>query len=138
MSALEHQNIIFPLGEKTSSDYFTGTVFLNTLVAQDETGTYKIANVVFEPGSRTNWHTHATGQILLVTDGNGFYQEKGQAARSLKKGDTVIIPSNVVHWHGASNNSAFTHIAVTNNSKNGPVEWLQAVSEEEYSIVNGE
>jgi 4-carboxymuconolactone decarboxylase len=132
MSIEKNENAIFPKGEKTSPDHFTGTAWLNILVPKDETGTYAIGNVMFEPGSRNNWHTHAKGQILLITDGKGFYQEKGKTARPLSKGDVVVIPSAVEHWHGAAKDSSFTHIVITNNSAEGPVKWLAPVTDEEY------
>jgi len=133
MNMVENQNAIFPKGEKTSADYFTGTAWLKILVPQDETGSYAIGNVVFEPGCRNNWHTHPAGQILLVTDGKGCYQEKGKPARLLTKGDVVVIPSHIEHWHGAASDSSFTHIVVTNNTKEGAVEWLAPVTDEEYA-----
>jgi 4-carboxymuconolactone decarboxylase len=132
MNTTENQNAIFPKGEKASADYFTGTAWVKILVPKDETGTYAIGNVVFEPGCRNNWHTHGAGQILLITDGKGYYQEKGKAARQLAKGDVVVIPSQVEHWHGASKNSSFTHIVITNNSPEGAVKWLAPVTDEEY------
>ena len=127
--------MIFPKGNKVSTDYFTGTAWLNVLVPQDETGSYSVGNVVFEPGCRNNWHKHPTGQILLVTDGKGYYQEKGKAARPLAQGDVVVIPSQVEHWHGAAADSSLTHIVITNNSAKGPVEWLARVTDEEYQGV---
>ena len=127
--------MIFPKGNKVSTDYFTGTAWLNVLVLQDETGSYSVGNVVFEPGCRNNWHKHPTGQILLVTDGKGYYQEKGKAARPLAQGDVVVIPSQVEHWHGATADSSLTHIVITNNSAKGPVEWLARVTDEEYQGV---
>ena len=127
--------MIFPKGNKVSTDYFTGTAWLNVLVPQDETGSYSVGNVVFEPGCRNNWHKHPTGQILLVTDGKGYYQEKGKPARQLAKGDVVVIPSQVEHWHGAAADSGLTHIVITNNSAKGPVEWLARVTDEEYQGV---
>lgn len=138
MNTLENQNSIFPKGEKTSPDYFTGTAWLNMLVPKDETGNYAVGNVLFEPGCRNNWHKHPAGQILLVTDGKGFYQEKGKRARPLTKGDVVVIPSNVEHWHGASKYYSLTHIVITNNSKQGAVEWLKPVTDEEYDGVHNE
>ncbi len=72
------QNAIFPKGEKGAADYFTGTAWVNILVPQDETGNYSIGNVLFEPRCRNNWHIHPAGQILIVTDGKGRYQEKGK------------------------------------------------------------
>jgi len=136
MSNSEHQKNIFAQGEKTSPDYFTGTAWLNVLVPKDETGSYSIGNVVFEAGCRNNWHTHPAGQILLVTEGKGFYQEKGKAARPLTKGDVVVIPSHVEHWHGARRDSGFTHIAVTNITANVAVDWLAPVTDEEYNSVH--
>jgi len=133
MNTLRDQNTIFPKGEKASADYFTGTAWVKILVPQDETGVYAIGNVVFEPGCRNNWHKHPAGQILLVTDGKGYYQEKGKPARSLTKGDVVVIPPHVEHWHGAASDSSLTHIVVTNNSKEGAVEWLAPVTDEEYN-----
>lgn len=123
---------IFPKGDKAPSEYFTGTAWVNRLVRQDETGTYSIGNVVFEPGARTAWHTHPAGQTLIVLDGKGWYQEKGKPARPISKGDVVVIPSNTEHWHGAAKDSSLTHLAIT-NSKDGGVKWLQPVTDEEYN-----
>jgi 4-carboxymuconolactone decarboxylase len=128
----ENQNEIFTRGEKASPNYFTGTAWVNILVPKDETGTYAVGNVFFEPGCRNNWHTHPKGQILLVIDGKGFYQEKGKTARSLSKGDVVVISSNIEHWHGATKDSSLTHVVITNNSAEGPVKWLAPVTDEEY------
>jgi len=135
MNPLENQNEIFPKGEKASADYFTGTAWVNIMVPKDETGSYAIGNVIFEPGSRNNWHKHPAGQILLVTNGQGYYQEKGKPARLLTKGDVVVIPSHVEHWHGAAHDTSLTHIVITNNSRQGAVEWLAPVSDTEYNKV---
>jgi 4-carboxymuconolactone decarboxylase len=130
-------NDIFPKGEKASSDYFTGAVSVNMLVQRDENNNYTVADVKFEPSAKTNWHTHPVGQVLLVTEGQGYYQEKGKPARKLSKGDVVIIPANVEHWHGATHDSHFTHIAITNYKENVNVVWLKPVTEEEYnSLLN--
>lgn len=136
MKSSEDQNTIFPKGDKAPADDFTGTAWLNILVPQDETGNYSIGNVTFEPGCRNNWHTHPAGQILLVTDGEGYYQERDKPAKSLTKGDVVVIPSGIEHWHGATKNSSLTHIAITNITKEGPVNWLAPVTDEEYKSVH--
>lgn len=75
----ENQSSIFPKGEKAPAEYFTGTVWVRSLVPDDTTFNLVISNVTFEPGARTNWHKHPAGQILLVTEGTGYYQEKRQA-----------------------------------------------------------
>jgi 4-carboxymuconolactone decarboxylase len=133
MNTPENQDAIFAKGERTPAEYFTGTAWLKVLVPKDEAGTYTIGNVVFEAGGKTNWHTHPAGQILLVTDGKGYYQERNKPARLLSKGDVVVIPSNLEHWHGAAQDSNFTHIAITNMTAKGPVEWLSPVTDKEYA-----
>ena len=124
--------MIFPKGEKAPADYFTGTAWVRMLLPNDSTLNCQIANVVFEPGARNNWHTHPGGQILIVTDGIGYYQEKGKQIQLLRKGDVVNILPDVEHWHGASTNSEFTHIAINTNTQKGIVVWLQRVTDEEY------
>ena len=132
MNTSEKQNSVFPKGERAPADYFTGVVWVKMLVPTDPTLNCQIANVVFEPGARNNWHTHPGGQILIVTDGAGYYQEKGKPIQLVKKGDVVNIPPGVEHWHGASHDSGFTHIAVNPNTQKGMVLWLERVTDEEY------
>lgn len=129
------QTTIFPKGNKAPADYFTGTPWVQILVPKDETGTYSIGSVTFEPQARTNWHTHPAGQILLVTDGEGFYQEKGEPARPIKKGNVVNIPSGIEHWHGAAANHRLVHIAISNFKNESNVTWLAPVTNEEYNQV---
>jgi quercetin dioxygenase-like cupin family protein len=133
MNTSENQTTIFPKGEKASPDYFIGTVWVKNLVVADDTFNTQIGNVIFEPGARNNWHTHPGGQILIITDGTGYYQEKGKPIQLLRKGDVVKILPGIEHWHGASPDSEFTHIAVNTNTQKGIVEWLQKVTDEEYS-----
>jgi quercetin dioxygenase-like cupin family protein len=132
MDISENQNTIFPKGEPASPDYFTGTVWVKMLVAADEVFNTSVGNVVFEPGARNNWHTHAGGQILIATDGVGYFQEKGKPIQLLQKGDVVKIAPGIKHWHGASHESSFTHIAINTNTQKGIVEWLERVTDEEY------
>ncbi|WP_241558626.1 (R)-mandelonitrile lyase [Paracnuella aquatica] len=129
----ENDKSIFPKGEKASADYFTGTAWVKNLVPDDTTYNTIISDVVFEPGARNNWHKHPSGQILIVTAGVGYYQEKEKSIQLLYKGDVIRIAPNVVHWHGASRDSEFTHIAINPNTENGVVEWMQPVSDEEYN-----
>jgi quercetin dioxygenase-like cupin family protein len=133
MSTSENQNVIFPKGEKAPADYFTGIAWVQLLVPNDPALHCQIGNVVFEPGARNNWHTHPGGQILIVTDGIGYYQEKGKPIQLLHKGDVVNIPPDVEHWHGAAPGNGFTHLAINTNTQNGLVVWLQRVTDAEYN-----
>jgi quercetin dioxygenase-like cupin family protein len=132
MNTTENQNTIFPKGERAPADYFIGTVWVKMLVRNDPNLNCQIGNVIFEPGARNNWHTHTGGQILIATDGIGYYQEKGKPIQLLRKGDVVNIPPDIVHWHGASPDSKFTHIAINPNTQKGIVVWLERVTDEEY------
>ena len=124
-------NLIFPKGRKIEDDRFHGTAWLQSLVVSDSTNHIAVGSVTFEQGARTKWHLHPDGQIIIALSGIGFYQEKGNPKRMLKKGDVVTCPPNVPHWHGASADTAFIQIAITSRLK-GPTEWLEAVHEKEY------
>ncbi|RZK38911.1 MAG: cupin domain-containing protein [Pedobacter sp.] len=126
---------IFPIGEPLSNDWFTGNAFLYPLVSKDKNNEFSAGSVTFEPGAKTNWHTHPKGQVLIVIEGNGFYQEQGSSAQPIKKGDIVNIPENVTHWHGASATTKMVHIAITNFKDGTQVMWLHPVSNEEYNEV---
>lgn len=132
----ESNVLIFPQGEKINNGYFTGDAFLRILQEKDQNNDFAIGNVTFEPEARTNWHTHPKGQVLIVTEGKGWYQEKGKPAQIIKKGDVINIPESVEHWHGASADSRMIHIAITNYLDRDNVTWLQPVTDTEYDEVN--
>ncbi len=123
--------LLFPQGDKNTSDNFTGDVSVKSLIDADSLNETAVGNVTFAPGARSKWHLHPAGQILLATDGVGYYQEEGEIKVILRKGDVIKCPPNVLHWHGASPDTAFVQVAVTGRDK-GPTVWKQAVSEEEY------
>ncbi len=128
------KNTVFPTGEenKAFEKYFVGTSYLNMLTTQG----VGIGNVTFSPGCRNNWHIHHKGgQILLVTAGEGWYQEWGKPARALRAGDVVVIPPEVKHWHGAAKDKWFAHLAVEVPAEGASNEWLEAVSDEEYESL---
>jgi quercetin dioxygenase-like cupin family protein len=127
------EGIIFPKGTRGSASNFTGVVWSHPLVPNNTNYNCIIGNVTFEPGARSNWHYHNSGQILLVTDGIGYYQEKGKPIELIKKGDVIECPQKVEHWHGASHNSPCTHIAIVPNTQNGIVKWLRPVTAREYN-----
>lgn len=123
----------FGLGEPNTafSQYFDGNSYLNPLAKTDN---LFIANVTFEPGCRNHWHIHEAdqngGQILICVDGEGWYQEAGKEAQSLKAGDVVTIAANTKHWHGAKKDSWFSHIAIEVPGENTKTTWLEPVGEE--------
>jgi quercetin dioxygenase-like cupin family protein len=129
--AVQQPATVFAKGEKITNNNFTGIAYLQPLVASDSLNQTSVGSVTFEPGARTNWHYHPGGQVLLVVDGVGYYQEKGTPKRILRKGDAVKCPPGVLHWHGASASEAFVQVAITNTQK-GAVVWLQPVTNEEY------
>lgn len=114
--------------------YFIGQSYLNPLT--DPNKTVFIANVTFEPSCRNNWHIHHAktggGQILICIDGEGWYQEEGKSAQSLKSGDIITIPAEVKHWHGAKSNGWFSHLAVEVPGEETSNEWLEPVYDDEY------
>lgn len=113
--------------------FFTGTTYLNMLNAKDDVFNAPLGNVTFEPGARTHWHKHAGGQILLVLNGEGRYQERGGKIQILKKGDVVRIAPHVEHWHGAAPDGWFVHVSLeTNAHQNGGTDWLDPVTDEQY------
>jgi len=132
----ENNDSLFPKGNKLPTDWFSGDAFLTPLIAKDKNNDFSVGSVSFELGARTNWHTHPKGQILIVTEGIGWYQEKEKAAQTIKKGDVVTIPEDVEHWHGASADSKMVHIAITNFKEEVQVTWLEPVTDEEYNAVN--
>lgn len=128
--AVKHN--LFGLGDENIAfaKYFQGISYLNGLVSPDDNIDVNVGNVVFEPGCRNDWHIHHHGyQILLVTAGEGWYQEASQPARLLHPGDVVAIHEGVKHWHGATKDSWFAHIVITK----GTSEWLDPVNDAEYS-----
>lgn len=137
VSEAEEHGGFFGLGQENTgyAKYFIGKSYLNPLT--DPAKTVFIANVTFEPGCRNNWHVHHAskggGQLLICVDGEGWYQEAGKPAQSLKPGNIVTIPAEVKHWHGAKKGSWFSHLAVEVPGENTSNEWLEPVTDEAYA-----
>jgi quercetin dioxygenase-like cupin family protein len=124
----------FPKGELSTDTHHSGDIWLNELVVGDATFDPSIAQAVYGPGAKLNWHVHPAGQVLLITEGTGYYQEKGQPARIVHKGDIIKSAPGIEHWHAAAPNSTFAYIAVTPTSK-GRTIWRSPVRDEEYKSV---
>ena len=121
----------FPKGELSPAKNHTGDIWLSELSVGDATFDSTIAQAVYGPGAKLDWHIHPGGQVLLITEGTGYYQERGQPVRIVHKGDVIKSAPGVEHWHAAAPDSGFTYIAVTPTQK-GKTIWLKPVTEEEY------
>ena len=130
-NAVPNATPLFSKGEKITNNNFIGNAWLQQLTTSDSLNPTQVGRVTFDPGARTNWHSHPGGQILLITSGTGYYQEKGNPKRIIRKGEVIQCPPNIPHWHGASKDDELSQIAIT-TTQNGPVVWLKPVSDEEY------
>lgn len=115
------------------ADYFTGRVRVDPLFPTSDGIAASGAYVTFEPGARSNWHTHPAGQRLVVVSGVGLVQEWGKPVQEIRPGDVVTCPVGVKHWHGAAPTSAMTHLAITGSVDGKSVEWLERVSDDQYN-----
>jgi quercetin dioxygenase-like cupin family protein len=115
------------------ADWFTGTVRIDPLFGATEPARAAGNAVTFEPGARTAWHTHPLGQVLIVTAGCGLVQREGGQIEEIRPGDVVRFTPGEKHWHGASPTTAMTHIAIQESLDGKAVDWMEKVSEEQYS-----
>jgi quercetin dioxygenase-like cupin family protein len=118
---------------KGPSEWFTGTVRIDPLYSSTAPGTAAGNAVTFEPGARTAWHTHPAGQALIVIAGFGLVQREGGQVEKICPGDTVWFEPGEKHWHGASPNTAMTHIAIQESIDGKQVDWMEKVTDEQYS-----
>lgn len=122
---------------KGSPEYFTGTVRVDPLFSATDTAPFSGAYITFEPGARSAWHIHPSGQRLLVTAGVGRTGEWGGPVEEIKAGDVIWCPPKIKHWHGASPTSSMTHIALTGTATGKSVEWMEKVSDEQHNVKLG-
>lgn len=137
--AIDSKNVedisLFARGSRAPAERFTGTVWINMFIEPIEGFGHSAGMVTFEPGARTNWHKHPGGQVLLVTAGKGYYQEKGSSMKIIYKGDVVKCAPGIEHWHGASPDAEMSHVAISGNMEKGLVVWLQKVTDEQYNSI---
>jgi len=122
---------IFPKGEKAPNVHHVGNVWLSELNPADSVFRYGTSVAISDPDARLNWHVHPGGQVLIVTEGVGYYQERNKAKRRIKKGDVIKCLPGVEHWHGATPDQGVTYIA-TSPSEKGKTVWLEKVTDEQY------
>jgi quercetin dioxygenase-like cupin family protein len=114
-------------------DYFTGSVRIDPLINPPEPSRVAMALVTFEPGARTAWHTHPLGQTLIVTAGSGWTQREGGPIEEIRQGDVVYFTPGEKHWHGATATTAMSHIAIQEKLNGSPVDWMEQVTDEQYT-----
>ncbi|HEY9261447.1 (R)-mandelonitrile lyase [Chitinophaga sp.] len=118
---------------KGPAEYFTGTVRIDPLINPPEPARVAMALVTFEPGARTAWHTHPLGQTLIITAGAGWVQREGAGKQAIHPGDIVFFPPGEKHWHGATATTAMSHIAIQEKLNGSPVDWMEQVTDAQYS-----
>ncbi len=135
LRAAAQDSSIFPKGEigKNTNNY-TGTIWLNELNQPDSNFNFSIAVATYAAVSKLDWHMHPSGQILLITEGTGYYQEKSKPAQIVHKGDVIKCLPGEAHWHAAAPNSSFAYVAISPAQK-GRTIWLQKVTDAEYNSV---
>lgn len=134
-AVMAHDAPLFAKGEKAPNVNHTGEVWLSELSEADNTFNYNITYATFAPGAKLNWHSHPGGQILLITEGSGYYQERGKPVEIVHKGDVIKCLPDVEHWHASTPTRSFSYIATTMNHPKGRTLWLEAVSEKEYLAI---
>lgn len=117
---------------KGPQEWFTGTVRIDPLFTAPEPAHVSIANVTFEPGARTAWHSHPYGQTLIVTSGSGRIQRWSGPVEEIHPGDVVWIPPEEKHWHGAAPTTAMTHISIVEQVPGKAPNWMEKVNDEQY------
>jgi len=123
---------MFPLGFKAPNVHHTGDVWLTRLAVSTDTFPYNMTVANSAAGARLNWHSHPGGQRLVVTEGKGYYQERGQAGRVIHPGDVIECAPNVEHWHAASHEEGVVYLAVYGG---GPTVWAEPVTDEAYDAL---
>ena len=118
--------------QRANPDYFTGEVWQDPIIAAETPARLHALTVHFSPGARTAWHTHPLGQLLIVTEGEGWAQTEGQPKQIIRPGDVIWFEPGERHWHGASANAAMEHIAIQETMDGRAADWAEQVTEADY------
>jgi quercetin dioxygenase-like cupin family protein len=122
---------------RAPKEYFTGTVWQDPIIVTAAPARLVVNRVSFEPGARTNWHSHPFGQTLYVIAGFGLVQKEGEAVREIRPGDVVWIPPGEKHWHGGSPANGMTHLAMQEALDGNTATWMEAVTDAQYGAKAG-
>jgi quercetin dioxygenase-like cupin family protein len=135
-SATAQETTIFSKGEiAKNTDNYTGKIWLSILSHADNIFNFNVDVATYAPGSKLDWHIHPAGQVLLITEGTGYYQEKGNPIQIIHKGDVIRCSPGVEHWHAAAPKSSFAYLAITPTQK-GKTIWGKKVTDAEYNSIN--
>lgn len=122
---------------RAPKENFVGTVLQDPIITAEAPARLVVNRVSFEPGARTNWHTHPLGQTLYVISGVGRFQTKGGPVHEIKPGDVIWIPPGEKHWHGGAPTTGMTHLAMQEALDGKTADWMEAVTDTEYGAALG-
>ncbi|MDE1972654.1 MAG: cupin domain-containing protein [Hyphomicrobiales bacterium] len=114
-------------------EWFTGTVLQDPIIEAPAPARVRATTVRFEPGARTNWHTHPLGQTLYIVSGVGRVQTWGGKVREVRAGDVVWFSPNEKHWHGAGPSTSMVHVAIHEALDGKHIDWLEKVTDVQYN-----
>ena len=120
-------------GTKAPNTHYIGEAWLNSLLQADEDINYNITKATFRANSTLDWHKHATPQVLIIVEGEGYYQERGKAPIRMKVGDVIKCDKETEHWHTSSKDRDVTYLAIYGGTQ--PTTWTEVLSQEYYDSV---
>ena len=120
-------------GIRAPNTHYIGDAWLNPLLRMDEDLDYNITKATFKANSTLDWHKHATPQVIIVVDGQGYYQERGKGPILMKTGDVIKCDKGVEHWHSSSKENDVTYLAIYGGTE--PTVWTEVLTQEDYDAV---
>jgi quercetin dioxygenase-like cupin family protein len=122
---------------RAPKENFVGTVLQDPIITTEAPARLVVNRVSFEPGARTNWHTHPLGQTLYVLSGVGRFQTKGGTVHEIRPGDVIWIPPGEKHWHGGAPTTGMTHLAMQEAADGNTANWMEPVTDAEFAVEVG-
>lgn len=120
-------------GTKAPNTHYIGEAWLNRLLSADEDLNYNITKAMFKANSTLDWHKHSSPQVIIVVEGEGYYQERGKDPVRIKRGDVIKCNKEIEHWHSSSKERDVTYLAIYGGTQ--PTSWTEILSQEYYDIV---
>ncbi|MEJ4089141.1 cupin domain-containing protein [Galbibacter orientalis] len=120
-------------GTKAPNTHYIGEAWLNAIIHDDTELGYNITKATFKANSTLDWHKHSSAQVLIIVDGEAYYQERGKEAVILKEGDLIKCEKNIEHWHSSSKDSDVTYLAFYSGEQ--PTTWTEVVTQDYYDGI---